>query len=264
MPNWNSNDLKVIGKGKHVKKFIKENFKTHKFENEFEYILDFEQFNPTPIDEETGEIISEWYNWRLTHWGCKWSPSVDQCICLTINKEDGTMETIYDQHSEIQFDEKLVDSLDDESEMQLELDCFFETPWGPPEAIFYQWYERYKDLGLEVRLQFYEPGIAFAGELWFSGEEFCDEIVEPVHGNRKDYVKYLLDAGWESAEWYIEECFDLLRDMHSDEVLEKLMPKIEEMIKNGSNEEIATLVNDIYNKWNEFEKGDNNAESSEK
>ena len=62
----------------------------------------------------------------------------------------------------------------------------------------------------------------------------------------------------------LEECFELLRDMHSDEVLEKLMPKIEEMIKNGSNEEIATLVNDIYNKWNEFEKGDNNAESSEK
>ena len=54
----------VQGNGKDVKKFIKENFRTNKYNHSEEkviylYELDFEQFDPTPIDEKTGEKTGE-------------------------------------------------------------------------------------------------------------------------------------------------------------------------------------------------------------
>ena len=68
MPNWCSNNMVVQGNGKDVKKFIKENFRSNVYGEKKDivlYELDFEQFDPTPIDEKTGEIIDDWYHWRL-------------------------------------------------------------------------------------------------------------------------------------------------------------------------------------------------------
>ena len=257
MPNYCSNNMIVQGNGKDVKKFIKENFRTNKYNRSEEkvmylYELDFEQFDPTPIDEKTGEIIDDWYNWRLQHWGCKWSCCNDQIICLEVNV-DGEDRRYYDLHRDTddeRFSEELIDKLDENNNMKLELQCYYDTPWGPPEGIFMQWYEKYKELDIEISLKFYEPGCVFAGEFWFSKDEYCIKYVGD--DNRVEWIKYLIEEGWESTEWYIDECSDMIREMEDEKVAEQVIPKVTEMLNNANNEQAATLIADIMNKYFEW------------
>ena len=255
MPNWCANNIIVNGKGKDVKQFIQENFRTNKYpykedSNEYAYILDFEQFCPTPLDDN-GEVFSEWYNWRLSNWGCKWSPSYEQCIQLSIEHEDEEgIKIVYGEHenedNEI-FNESFVNSIpDDDCKMKLELSCFCETPWGPPEAMFIKWYEKYKDI-LEITMKFYEPGCCVLGELWFSGDEYCDKVIDD--NDRKAYIEYLLTEGWECMEWYIDECTDMIEEMHSVEESELIVAKVTEVLNNCKTEDAATLIADIYDKY---------------
>ena len=271
MPNWCANNMVVQGKGEVVKQFIQENFKTDRNpwckegEYEYKYILDFEQFDPTPTDED-GKIINDWYNWRLQHWGCKWSPSYEQCISLCMEKEGEPVNIIYDDGrlQECNFTEELIRDLDAECYMKLELQCYFETPWGPPEGIFMQWYEKYKELDLEVSIKFYEPGVIFAGEIWFSKEGYCLKFIDD--SDRKEWVEYLLKEGWEDIEWYIEECYDMIREMHSEEIADKLILKIEETLCKAKDAQAATLIADIMDKYMEWlhkPEGDESSESSE-
>lgn len=259
MANYCSNNLTVNGKGGAVKQFIQENFRSPKVKNgEYagraldDYVLDFEQFDPTPIDEKTNDVIEDWYNWRLQHWGCKWSPG-DQTICLIVEDENGNRVSFYDYSTVIPFSEKLVNELDVNKNMKLELSCYCETPWGPPEAMFMQWYERYKDLGLECKLQFYEPGCEILGELWFSGDEYYCKYLDSY--DSKEWIEYILEVGWVTRDWYIKECFNCIEEMHP-EMADKLIDKITEFTANCSTEEAATLFSDIldkYNKWNNGE-----------
>ena len=66
MPNWCANNLVVKGNVKDVVRFIKENFNTkanpyNDSSNQYDYVLDFEKFLPTPLDEN-GELIKDWYD----------------------------------------------------------------------------------------------------------------------------------------------------------------------------------------------------------
>lgn len=271
MPNWNANNMVVQGKGKDVKQFILENFMVNKNpyskDDEYAYILDFEKFDPTPLNE-VGEVFDDWYNWRLQHWGCKWSPSFEQCINLIMEEEGKEIKIVYDDRRLKQgesFSEEFVKNLDDNSNIKMELTCYFETPWGPPEGIFMQWYEKYKEFDLEVTLKFYEPGCVFAGEMWFSKEEYCVESIDD--SNTFEWIKYLLKEGWESIEWYIDECSDMINEMEEVEVANQLVPKIEDMLNGATVEQAATLISDIiekYMKWmHEPKEGEVNEQSKE-
>lgn len=271
MPNWNANNMVVQGKGKDVKQFILENFMVNKNpyskDDEYAYILDFEKFDPTPLNE-VGEVFDDWYNWRLQHWGCKWSPSFEQCINLIMEEEGKEIKIVYDDRRLKQgesFSEEFVKNLDDNSNIKMELACYFETPWGPPEGIFMQWYEKYKEFDLEVTLKFYEPGCVFAGEMWFSKEEYCVESIDD--SNTFEWIKYLLKEGWESIEWYIDECSDMINEMEEVEVANQLVPKIEDMLNGATVEQAATLISDIiekYMKWmHEPKEGEVNEQSKE-
>lgn len=271
MPNWNANNMVVQGKGKDVKQFILENFMVNKNpyskDDEYAYILDFEKFDPTPLNE-VGEVFDDWYNWRLQHWGCKWSPSFEQCINLIMEEEGKELKIVYDDRRLKQgesFSEEFVKNLDDNSNIKMELTCYFETPWGPPEGIFMQWYEKYKEFDLEVTLKFYEPGCVFAGEMWFSKEEYCVESIDD--SNTFEWIKYLLKEGWESIEWYIDECSDMINEMEEVEVANQLVPKIEDMLNGATVEQAATLISDIiekYMKWmHEPKEGEVNEQSKE-
>ena len=251
IPNWCANSMIVKGNGKDVKTFIKENFRSNAYgenKDKIIYELDFEQFDPTPLDENGG-IINDWYNWRLEHWGCKWSACGDQIINLEVDI-DGEENRYYDLHTDKDdemFSEDLIDGLDDNSNMKLELQCYYDTPWGPPEGIFMQWYEKYKELDLEVSLKFYEPGMVFAGELWFSKDH--NRIIYIDDTDRVEWVKYLLKEDWESVDWYIEECSDMIREMEDEKVAEQLVPKVTEVLSTANNEQAAVLIADIMDKY---------------
>lgn len=268
IPNWCANNIVIQGKGKDVKQFILDNFKLNKNpynkDDEYKYILDFEQFDPTPLDEN-GDVFNDWYSWRLEHWGCKWSPCYEQCISLIMEEEGKELNIIYDdkrmKEKEV-FSEEFIQQINITDKLKLELTCYCDTPWGPPEGIFMQWYEKYKELDLEASIKFYEPGCVFAGEMWFSKDDYCINTIDD--SDTKEWILYLLTEGWESIEWYIDECNDMIQEMHNVEEAELISKKVAEILNNCNLKEASILIADIFDKYFKYmhEGDENNNESS--
>ena len=258
MPNWCINNLSVKGEPKLVLQFIDENFLTQKVQKEpveYIYILDFEKFLPTPLDEK-GEIFDDWYNWRCRNWGTKWSASSWQTSYLNITGE-GMEEMEMNNQQEDTFNEETIKRLIEQipSEYtEATLQCSFDTAWCPPEGMYYLWKEKYQPLGLELTLKYYESGCCFAGEYWFSKTEECDVC---YGDDEVSYIKYLLDEGWEHVEFYIDELNYMLDVMNKDkgeEFIEKIQKVVEEKILQApSNLERAKLIVDIFDNFRECE-----------
>lgn len=282
MPNWNSNNLTIKGNVKDVLAFIKENFRTaeNPYKNskiQYDYILDFEVSQPTPERYVDDDVIDDWYAWRNTNWGCKWSASFEQCISLILTLEKGNklelIETFYnverDDHKK--FDERLINALIVNKENntldfdKAELNVYFETPWGPPTGMFKFWHERFNGSSLEFDLKFYESGCAFAGYLESKlGEENKHEYEETYYGICEDevaYKTYLLEEGWEDVESEMDYLIECLEEMHSSdmskEMLDKLIEKVKETLDSAeTTEHKAILITDIrntYRKWRDEE-----------
>lgn len=258
MPNWCMNNLSVKGEPKLVLQFIDENFLTQKVQKEpeeFIYILDFEKFLPTPLDEK-GEIIDDWYNWRCRNWGTKWSASSWQTTYLDITG-NGLEDVELNNQQENSFNEdtikRLLEQLPEEYDEAV-LQCSFDTAWCPPEGMYYLWKEKYQPLGLELTLKYYESGCCFAGEYWFSKDQECDIC---YGDDEVSYIKYLLDEGWEHIEFYIDELKYMLDVMNKDkgeEFIEKIQKVVEEKILQApSNLERANLIVDIFDNFRECE-----------
>ena len=258
MPNWCMNNLSVKGEPKLVLQFIDENFLTQKVQKEpeeFIYILDFEKFLPTPLDEK-GEIIDDWYNWRCRNWGTKWSASSWQTTYLDITG-NGVEDVELNNQQENSFNEdtikRLLEQLPEEYDEAV-LQCSFDTAWCPPEGMYYLWKEKYQPLGLELTLKYYESGCCFAGEYWFSKDQECDIC---YGDDEVSYIKYLLDEGWEHIEFYIDELKYMLDVMNKDkgeEFIEKIQKVVEEKILQApSNLERANLIVDIFDNFRECE-----------
>jgi len=80
--------------------------------------------------EETG--FSNWYDWRIANWGCKWDAST------------GDDTVAFDEGDE-------------------EISVAYQTPWGPPEAFIEALRETFPSASITA---FYdEPGMQFAGYL---------------------------------------------------------------------------------------------------
>lgn len=261
MPNYCGNNMEVKGNVKNVLTFIKENFRTNKNpytdKEEYAYILDFEEFLPTPLEEGTDKIIEDWYSWRNQYWGCKWSPNYNQCIVLTLTPKDESESdfTLYDRYGEPSdgyFNEininKLIENHDKYKEADLQ--CYYETPWSPPGGIINAWHDKYKDTDIEFSCKYYEPGCCFVGEIIFKGEyiKYQDYY---VGDDEVAYIQYLLDEGWESLDYYLEELDFEIHDMNKDqELADKIIEKVAEVLmKAENNKQRATLISDIFEKY---------------
>lgn len=254
MPNWNYNNMNVKGKPELVKRFIKENFLTQKVYNIKEaYLLDFEVMEPTPIDPETGDIIKDWYDWRLEHWGCKWSPTEEQSmsIYLTYDNEKFGVRVECDE-----FNEEFIDKMDTDNAKEMNLYMTFFTPWGPPEGMFALWSSKYKEEGLEISIHFYEPGIGFAGEMKFvKGEDDKYFMVDWCKDNEAEYLKYVIENDLEPLDYYIENCYYWIEEMHKDEgkeMIEKIFTAVEKQILEAKLEDGIKLILDIQDKYDKF------------
>ena len=262
MPNWNMNNMNVKGEPKLVLQFIQENFVTEKTQykdehrpDEFIYVLDFEKFLPTPKDEK-GEIIEDWYNWRCENWGTKWSAATWQITYLDITG-DGMEDIEMNNQQEDTFNEDTINRLIKEIPKEYTeavLQCSFDTAWCPPEGMYYLWKEKYQPLGLELSIKYYESGCCFAGEFSFSK----DEDIDITYGDDEVlYLKYLLDEGWESIDYYLDEIYymvDVMNKEKGEEFIEKLHKVIEDKILNApTNLERAKLISDIFDNFKNFE-----------
>lgn len=223
MPNYCDNDLKITGKLEDVEKFMEDcisvtlGYKQNNGHFNYNCFLDFEKILPTPT-QENGEVIDEWYRWRINNWGTKWN------VCDTYDFE------VYQEHSS----------------SPVELTIGFTTAWGPADQLYEHLAHKYKDTSLEFTIQYYEGGCAFAGELsYHKGEETNNFFVEYKSGDTENNIKYytyLIEEELEDHEWMserIEECMNL--EDATEEEIEDALSLFNEYYRRNKCEEAARL-----------------------
>lgn len=148
----------------------------------------FNVIKPRPADEE-----ENWYNWNIGNWGTKWDVSPEQ---LEIEDDDDGMSTVSTN---------------------------FDSAWSPPIAIA----EHLHELGFEVRLYYYEPGVGFAG-VWEDGDDDCYELGSMTSDEIVDELPIRLDEMFgisEERRMWEEENKDEFVDWYEEGVDErKLKP----------------------------------------
>jgi succinate dehydrogenase flavin-adding protein (antitoxin of CptAB toxin-antitoxin module) len=115
----------------------------------------------------------DWYGWRVENWGSKWDIS-----------------SVY------------VDDVEDDT-----VSFSFSSAWSPPIEAFKTWAER--DGRVTFHLEFWESGVAFAGEAGFDGDCFYDTIIDCNDSSYKDWIKERWDYEEEEepeplTEWYTQ------------------------------------------------------------
>lgn len=128
---------------------------------------------------------SDWYAWNVENWGTKWDISSP-----TINE---------DSDDSISFG--------------------FSSAWSPPVTAFETW-ARGQD-NVTFKLDYFEPGMAYAGTATFDGEYFDDECVD--YNNDPDTYKTIAreDWGWEDEEEEEEPLTDWYKQGVEDKGLNK-------------------------------------------
>jgi hypothetical protein len=139
MPNWCSNRFELVGPKEKIREF--EAFLGEgKGKNWFDFFLPCpEELKNTEAafgESVNQELIekygaSDWYSWSIENWGCKWN-----CDAQSWNVED------YDEHN-------------------LSISFWFDSPWGPPIAL-YEFIEQ--DESLSVFGHYLEEGMCFVGK----------------------------------------------------------------------------------------------------
>ena len=187
MPNWCENNINVRGDTQELARFVEEC--CSKNDNGV-YEIDFDKVIPQPTrredcepqfinDGERGYQEDErrpwfnWYDWRIQHWGTKWSA-------------DGYYSTIDDK-------EELEEGTD-------EIDFSYGTAWSPATPILNALQKKYPKL--DFRMTYYESGMGYAGEI----DEVGNEVEYDYSSNKEGYFKFLVDNGLESEE-SIEEMY---------------------------------------------------------
>ena len=84
--------------------------------------------------------------------------------------------------------------------------------------------------------------------MWFSGEDYSENFIDSY--NRKEYIQYLLTEGWESRDFYLDDCLEMIQEMHeTKQEVELLCNKVSEILKDCNTEQAATLIADIFDKY---------------
>jgi len=132
------------------------------------------------VPEPRYEGDQDWYMWRVNNWGTKWPIS-----------------DIYFEHQA------------DEDEIQFS----FSTAWGPPVEAFSRWAQA--DGRVEFTLEYWEPGMAFAGRVTWDGE-YLDDDHRDMSSDREGYFELA-----EEVFGYVEEDEEPLTEWYTQGVKDK-------------------------------------------
>ena len=148
----------------------------------------FNVIKPRPADQE-----ENWYNWNTGNWGTKWDVSPEE---IEITDEDDGTSTVLTN---------------------------FDSAWAPPIGIA----EHLHELGFNVRLYYYEPGVGFAG-VWEDGDDDCYELGDLTSDEMVEQLPTELDEMFgisEERRMWEEENKDEFVDWYEEGVDErKLKP----------------------------------------
>ena len=84
--------------------------------------------------------FSSWYDWNVTHWGCKWDVGADYAVEVDADNPNTVILN-------------------------------FDTAWSPP----IEFYETMTEMGWSIKAFYYEPGMSFCG-IYEDGSDDCYEI----------------------------------------------------------------------------------------
>lgn len=225
MPNWCSNTFEIVGEKEQIQKF-----------NQF---LDdnngkdwFDFFAPCPQElKDVGDVsfhekpqegliekygYSDWYSYGLGEWGCKWN----------CDAQDWSVEEYDEEHDVIKF--------------------WFDSPWGPPEALYENIHNgKYGDW-YAVFAEWHEEGMAFIGRFddgfsenyEYSDLESLDDIPEELAENWN--LREMLE---EREEWDSEDEEDESEEENEQDMqqaLDELKQEFDDLMKEEESNQKTT------------------------
>jgi hypothetical protein len=149
MPNWCSNSFEVQGTKEQIDKF--EAFlEKGDGKNWFDFFLptpaELSETDSSNRDEEvTNQLLekygaADWYSWNINNWGCKWN----------CDAQDWTRSN----DNAISF--------------------WFDSPWGPPTALYEHITSDSMFDGMEVSATYFESGMCFVGQFVDGSDEYYE------------------------------------------------------------------------------------------
>jgi|SaaInlStandDraft_5_1057022.scaffolds.fasta_scaffold10058_2 hypothetical protein len=204
MPNWCENSLTISSNDIDILNQFYLNNKTEENELDFNCIcpVPSELMNaqsPNNLDDiKKQELIDkygydDWYSWCNNNWGTKWN----------------TSDVEYNNYD-------------------TQLTYTFNTAWGPPNAWLTKLTEKYSDL--EIRLEYEEPGMDFAGVMDYSNGILSDESY-----SLSEHIWENCDQGLvtNTIVTVINENFHIFEDENSDEITDMVIEELCDEIPNA-------------------------------
>lgn len=213
MPNWCENVLTVKGHPHRVIDFIEYGFDISKngedtVLGENSYVLNFEKIEPTPKNE-IGELMDDWYEWRLEHWGTKWDAIVFHQLFDAKFKNDGPSLLVKDKNITLDYLKEVMNDLDTNYETSIKI--VFNTAWCYPLKLYEKIISDFEGTDLEFTYEYFEGGCGFGGEATWK-EKVCLHEYEVDSEEPFTYYKYILNKGLESFDFMLEMLYMSLEE----------------------------------------------------
>jgi hypothetical protein len=149
----------------------------------------FQKITPVPKSEKKAraELMKKYgvdnlYDWCIENWGTKWDPGEQNCAI-----EESTRSMIQSKGKKRKIKE-------------YEILVSFDTAWSPPVEAMKTVFDRYKDRGLTLWMEYFEPGCRFLGTVTTHDGKFEDQYREyKTADDLEDAVKEL-DHGLAESE----------------------------------------------------------------
>jgi hypothetical protein len=182
MPNWCNNSVTFNGPRKVIEELSREEFTFGRF---FPCPKELtETQSPAAKDIADKNIAKyghpDWYSWNIANWGTKWDVDVnmDQMIYIT--------------------------------EKNCYITMTFDSAWAPPVEFFKKLFEKYKDQGLNIEMEYFESGCCFLGSCVTVKGIFYDDYREYTDMESLRAAIKELDHSLDKydLEWMEETAFD--------------------------------------------------------
>ena len=201
MPNWCNNVLTITGPKNVLEEIAATGLCLDKIVPCPDDLRGMEKIHPVPKDQawKVPTLMQKYgvateFDWHVSRWGTKWDIGP---MNIEVEEFNGTYE----------------------------ISVGFDSAWTPPVAAMTALFEKYKDQGLFLHLEYFEPGVSFLGVLIGKDGKISDDCRE--YEDADELAAYCKELDHSLAEGEI----DWLREREAEakaeeeEVEEKTTPK---------------------------------------
>lgn len=166
MPNWCMNTLTITGPKDVLDEIAETGLSLAKLVPVPEELTKFEKITPVPKSEKKARAdmmakygVDTQFDWQVKFWGTKWDIGERSVTVEPVPNLTGKKPSL-------------------KNPKEYEIQATFDSAWSPPVAAFEMVYNRYKDRGLNIMLEYFEPGCSFLGKVTTDGGVFEDQCRE--------------------------------------------------------------------------------------